>query len=82
MVDMNFLSSDPASLDTLGLHGRRPRLGADFQAIRNAVRTTPRSIHSHVLNEPLPERIAELLSQLDQQLRQLDEPKDAGDVAH
>jgi hypothetical protein len=60
--------------------GRRPRLGADFQAIRNAIGTRLRSIHSHVLNEPLPERIAELLSQLDQQLKQLDEPKDAGDM--
>jgi hypothetical protein len=33
-----------------------------------------------VLNEPLPEKIAELLSQLDQQLEQVDKPKDAGDV--
>jgi hypothetical protein len=33
-----------------------------------------------VLNDPLPEKIAELLSQLDQQLRQLDEPKDGDDM--
>jgi hypothetical protein len=33
-----------------------------------------------VLNEPLPEKIAELLSQLDQQLGPLDEPNDAGDM--
>jgi hypothetical protein len=30
-----------------------------------------------VLNEPLPDRIAELLRQLDQQLRQFDQQKDA-----
>ena len=57
--------------------GRRPRPGADFQAVLTAIGTGLRSIHSHVLNEPLPERIAELLSQLDQQLRELDMPKDA-----
>jgi hypothetical protein len=33
-----------------------------------------------VLSEPLPEKIAELLKQLDQQLRQLDEPKDADEL--
>jgi Anti-sigma factor NepR len=60
--------------------GRRPRPGADFEAIRTAIGTALRSIHSHVLNEPLPERIAELLSELDRQLRQLDEPKGAADM--
>jgi hypothetical protein len=60
--------------------GRRPRPGADFGVIRTAIGTTLRSIHSHVLNEPLPERIAELLSELDRQLRQLDEPKGAADM--
>jgi hypothetical protein len=33
-----------------------------------------------ILNEPLTERIAELLSQLDQQLRQFDEPEGADDM--
>lgn len=59
--------------------GRRPRPGADFQAVRTAIGTALRSIHSHVLNEPLPERIAELVSQLDQRLTRLDEPKDGDD---
>jgi hypothetical protein len=59
--------------------GRPPGPGADFQAVRTAIGTALRSIHSHVLNEPLPERIAELLSQLDQQLTRLDEPKGADD---
>ena len=56
--------------------GRRPKPGTDFQAIRTAIGTALRSIHSHVLNEPLPEKIAELLSRLDQELRRLEEPKD------
>jgi hypothetical protein len=34
------------------------------------------SLHSDVLREPLPERIAELLRQLDTQLRQLEEDAD------
>lgn len=59
--------------------GRRPRPGADFQVVRTAIGTALRSIHSHVLNEPLPEKIAELLRELDQQLRQLDQPEDADD---
>jgi hypothetical protein len=60
--------------------GRRPRPGDDFQAVRTAIGTALRSIHSHVLNEPLPEKIAELLSKLDQRLRQLDESKDADEM--
>jgi hypothetical protein len=59
--------------------GSRPRPGADFQAVRTAIGTALRSIHSHVLNEPLPERIAELVRRLDQRLTRLDEPKDADD---
>ena len=55
---------------------RRPRAGRDFEAVRTAIGTALRSLHSNVLNEPLPDRIAELLRQLDEQLRQLD--RDAG----
>jgi hypothetical protein len=35
-----------------------------------------RSLHSDVLREPLPDRIAELLRQLDERLRQLDQDDD------
>jgi hypothetical protein len=56
------------------------RPGADFKAVRTAIGTALRSIHSHVLNEPLPEKIVEMLRQLDQQLRQLDEPEDTDDM--
>ncbi len=57
--------------------GRRPRAGSNFEAVRTAIGTVLRSLHSDVLYEPLPDRIAELLRQLDQQLRQLDQQKDA-----
>jgi len=57
--------------------GRRPRAGRDFEAVRTSIGTALRSLHSNVLNEPLPDRIAELLRQLDQQLRQFDQQKDA-----
>jgi len=53
--------------------GRRPGAGFDFEAVRTAIGTALRSLHSNVLREPLPDRIAELLRQLDQQLRQLDQ---------
>jgi hypothetical protein len=46
--------------------GCRPRAGRDFEAVRTAIGTALRSLHSNVLNEPLPDRIAELLRQLDQ----------------
>jgi len=52
--------------------GRRPRAGSDFEAVRTAIGTVLRSLHSNVLREPLPDRMAELLRQLDQQLRQFD----------
>jgi hypothetical protein len=45
--------------------GRRPRAVSDFEAVRTAIGTALRSLHSNVLNEPLPDRIAELLRQLD-----------------
>jgi Anti-sigma factor NepR len=56
--------------------GRRPRAVSDFEAVRTAIGTALRSHHSNVLNEPLPDRIAELLRQLDQQIGQLDQDAD------
>ncbi len=56
--------------------GRRPRAGSDFEAVRTAIGTVLRSLHSNVLREPLPDRMAELLRQLDQQLRQFDPDAD------
>jgi len=56
--------------------GRRPRAGSNFEAVRTAIGTALRSFHSDVLREPLPDRIAELLRRLDEQLRQLDRDAD------
>jgi hypothetical protein len=67
---------NPASGMTLVGMGRRPRAGSDFEAVRTAIGTTLRSLHSNVLREPLPDRMAELLRQLDQQLRQFDPDAD------
>ena len=44
--------------------------------MRAGIGTALRSLYSNVLNEPLPDRIAELLKQLDEQLRQLDRDAD------
>jgi hypothetical protein len=62
----------PANGMTLVGMGRRPRVGRDFEAVRTAIGTALRSLHSDVLHEPLPDRIAELL-------RQLDQPAESGD---
>jgi hypothetical protein len=45
--------------------GRRPRAVSDFEAVRTAIGTALRSLHSDVLCEPLPDRMVELLRQLD-----------------
>jgi len=52
---------------------RRTRLGAesDLKAVRAGIGAAIRTIHSDVLREEIPDRIAALLSQLD-------EPKDVG----
>jgi hypothetical protein len=57
----------------VGGMGRRPRMGSDFAEVRTAIGTALRSRHSKVLLEPLPDRMAELLGELDQQLRELDQ---------
>jgi Anti-sigma factor NepR len=44
----------------------RPDANGDSAAVRAGVATALRRIHSGVLHEELPDRIAELLKQLDQ----------------
>jgi hypothetical protein len=56
---------------------RRPKTGPDIEVVRTAIGTALRSLHSNVLHKPLPERMAELLRQVDPQLRQLDQQKGA-----
>jgi hypothetical protein len=45
---------------------------ADLKAVRTGIGAALRTLHSDVLHEPLPDRIAELL-------RQLDQPPESGD---
>jgi len=56
--------------------GHRPRRRSHFDSLRAGIGNALRSLHSDVLREPLPDRIAELLRQLDEQLRQLDQDDD------
>ena len=46
---------------------------ADLRAVRTGIGTELRTLYSDVLREKIPDRIAELLWQLDQQLSQLDQ---------
>jgi hypothetical protein len=46
---------------------------ADLMAVRRGIGAALRTLYSDVLGEEIPDRIAELLLQLDQQLRQLDQ---------
>jgi Anti-sigma factor NepR len=45
---------------------------AELRAVRRGIGAALRTLYSDVLREEIPDRMAELLSQLDQQLRQLD----------
>ena len=56
--------------------GLRPRARSHFDAVRAGIGTALRLLYSNVLNEQLPEKIAELLRQLDEQLKQLDRDDD------
>jgi hypothetical protein len=66
----------PANGMTLVGMVRRPRARSHFDSVRAGIGIAIRSLHSDVLREPLPDRIAELLRQLDEQLRQLDQNTD------
>jgi hypothetical protein len=57
--------------------GRRPRATSHFDAVRASIGIALRSLYSDVLNEPLPDKIADLLRQLDEQLSRLAQQKDA-----
>ena len=61
-----------ASGMTLVGMGLRLRPRSHFDSVRAGIGSALRSLHSDVLREPLPERIVELLRQLDEQLMQLD----------
>ena len=46
---------------------------ADLRAMRAGIGAELRKLYSDVLREEIPDRMAELLGQLDRQLRQLDQ---------
>ena len=50
---------------------------ADLRAMRRGIGAELRTLYSDVLRDEILDRMAELLLQLDQQLRQLDQQKDA-----
>ena len=54
-----------------------PDAGADLKAVRTGIGAALRTLHSDVLREEVPDRIAALLRQIEQQLRRLDQQKDA-----
>ena len=53
--------------DGRGPCGTRPSAESDLKAVRAGIGAAIRTIHSDVLGEEIPDRIAELLRQLDQQ---------------
>ena len=55
-------------INELALVGvKREPTPADLKAVRTGIGTALRTLHSDVLREEVPDRIAELLKQLDQQ---------------
>jgi hypothetical protein len=55
----------PAKGTTLVGMDRRPETGIDFEAVRTAIGAALRTHYSEVLREPIPDRMAELLRELD-----------------
>ena len=53
--------------DGVGADKTRPDAGVDLESVRTGIGTALRTIHSEVLREEVPDRIAELLRQFGQQ---------------
>ena len=49
---------------------------ADLKAVRTGIGAALQALYSDILQEELADRIVELLQQLDQRLKQLDQQKD------
>jgi len=58
---------EPDKTDSVGPHGTRSSAGVDLKVVRTGIGVALRTLHSEVLREKVPDRMAELLSQLDQQ---------------
>jgi hypothetical protein len=57
----------PDKRDGVGPHGTRPDDGFDLKAVRTGIGAALRTLHSDVLRDEVPDRVAESLRQLDQQ---------------
>ena len=55
---------EPGKRDGVGRHGTRPN--ADLKVVRPSIGAELRTLHSDVLREDVPDKMAELLRQLDQ----------------
>jgi hypothetical protein len=64
-MSMNY--REPDKRDGVGPHGTRPDAGFDSKAVRTGIGAALRTLHSDMLREEVPDRIAELLTQIDQQ---------------
>lgn len=51
----------------VGPHGTRPDASFDLKPVRTGIAAALRTLHSDVLRDEVPDRVAELLRQLDQQ---------------
>jgi hypothetical protein len=58
---------EPDKRDGAGQHGTRPKAGFDLKAVRTGMGAVLRTLYSDVLREEVPDRMAELLEQLDRQ---------------
>jgi Anti-sigma factor NepR len=58
---------EPDKRDDIGRHGTGPNVGLDLKAVRTGIGAELRTLHSDVLREEVPDGMAELLKQLDQQ---------------
>ena len=64
-VDVNELSGNPTN--EMALVGMERGLMLTLKAVRTGIGAALRTLHSDALREEVPERMAELLRQLDQQ---------------
>jgi hypothetical protein len=56
---------EPDKRGGIGPHAARPDSGFDLKGVRTGIGTALRTLHSDVLREDVPDRMAQLLSQLD-----------------
>ena len=61
------LCREPDKRDDIGRYGTRPNVGLDLKAVRTGIGAELRTLHSDVLRDGVPDGMAELLKQFDQQ---------------